>query len=412
IPVDLAAQFATMRDIPGLTPVGVHIFDNIRRATALLKKEIEIAIVGAGIGGLTTAAALLRVGVRVQVYEQARAFGRVGAGIQQSPNAVRVLRGLGLEPQLRRLSFYPMYWQNRDSKTGTLMHHYSLGPEAEERFGAPHLLLQRGDLHAAIASIVPRELIHLNQRLVGLERVKDGVSLWFADGAHKKVDALIGADGVHSRVREILFGSEKPRFTGRVAYRTTFPTGHLGELDIGDNTKWWGADRHLVVYFVKPNREEIYFVTSTPEAQFEVESWSSQGDIETLRRAYEDFHPQVRAVLAACPQVHKWALVERDPLPRWGEERVVLLGDACHPMTPYMAQGAAMAIEDAAVLSRCFQRIEVDSIPAALKRYELTRRERTSRVQLTSRQNAWMRESTDGDWVYGYDAWNVPLAGA
>ena len=374
------------------------------------KKELEIAIVGAGIGGLTAAAALLRVGVRVQVYEQASAFARVGAGIQQSPNAVRVLRELGLEPQLRRVAFYPMYWRNRDSKTGTLMHHYSLGPSAEERFGAPYLLLHRGDLHAAIASIVPRQLIHLNQRLVGLESVKDGVTLSFANGAHRTADALVGADGVHSLVREILFGPEKPHFTGRVAYRTTFPTGHLDALDIGDNTKWWGADRHIVVYFVKPNREEIYFVTSTPESLFEVESWSSHGDIETLRIAYEDFHPQVRAVLAACQRVHKWALVERDPLPRWGEDRIVLLGDACHPMTPYMAQGAAMAVEDAAVLSRCLQRIEPDCIPAALRRYELTRKERTSRVQLTSRENTWMRQNTEGDWVYGYDAWRVPLA--
>ena len=374
------------------------------------KKELEIAIVGAGIGGLTAAAALLRVGVRVQVYEQASAFARVGAGIQQSPNAVRVLRELGLEPQLRRVAFYPMYWRNRDSKTGTLTHHYSLGPSAEERFGAPYLLLHRGDLHAAIASIVPRQLIHLNQRLVGLESVKDGVTLSFADGAHRTADALVGADGVHSLVREILFGPEKPHFTGRVAYRTTFPTGHLDALDIGDNTKWWGADRHIVVYFVKPNREEIYFVTSTPESLFEVESWSSHGDIETLRIAYEDFHPQVRAVLAACQRVNKWAIVERDPLPRWGDDRIVLLGDAWHPMTPYMAQGAAMAVDDAAVLSRCLQRIEPDCIPAALRRYELTRKERTSRVQLTSRKNTWMRQNTEGDWVYGYDAWRVPLA--
>jgi salicylate hydroxylase/6-hydroxynicotinate 3-monooxygenase len=376
----------------------------------LPKKELEIAIVGAGIGGLTAAAALLRVGVRVQVYEQASAFARVGAGIQQSPNAVRLLRELGLEPQLRRLAFYPMYWRNRDSKTGTLTHHYSLGPEAEERFGAPYLLLHRGDLHAAIASIVPRQLIHLNQRLVGFESLKDGVTLSFANGAHRTADVLIGADGVHSLIREILFGPETPRFTGRVAYRTTFPTGHLHALDIDDNTKWWGADRHIVVYFVKPNREEIYFVTSTPEPQFEVESWTSHGDIKTLRTAYEDFHPQVRAVLAACQRVHKWAIVERDPLPRWGEGRIVLLGDACHPMTPYMAQGAAMALEDAAVLSRCLQGIEPDCIPAALRRYELTRKERASRVQLTSRKNTWMRQSTDGDWVYGYDAWRVPLA--
>lgn len=374
------------------------------------KRQLEIAIVGASIGGLTAAAALLKTGIRVHVYEQAGAFARVGAGIQQSPNAIRVLRELGLEPRLRGVGFYPMYWRNRDFETGALTHHYPLGAEAEERFGAPYLLLHRGDLHAAIASIVPREILHLNKRVVGLEETQDGVSLSFAGGEHTTADAVIGADGIHSVVREVLMGPERPRFTGRVAYRTTFPTGGLLDLSLGDNTKWWGKDRHIVIYFVKPKREEIYFVTSTPEREFEVESWSSRGDIETLRSAYKDFHPQVRAVLAACPHVHKWALVEREPLPHWTEGRVTLLGDACHPMTPYMAQGAAMALEDAAVLSRCLQGSDVDAIPAAFRQYELTRRERTSRVQLTSRENTWMRGQTDGDWVYGYDAWRAPLA--
>jgi 6-hydroxynicotinate 3-monooxygenase len=141
-----------------------------------------------------------------------------------------------------------------------------------------------------------------------------------------------------------------------------------------------------------------------------VESWSSEGDIGALRAAYKDFHPQVRAVLSACPRVHKWALVERDPLSSWGEGRVTLLGDACHPMTPYMAQGAAMALEDAAVLSRCLQGCGCDGIADAFRRYEVTRKDRTARVQLTSRENIWMRGRTDGDWVYGYDAWTVPLA--
>jgi len=374
------------------------------------KRQLEIAIVGAGIGGLAAAAALLTVGMKVRVYEQASAFARVGAGVQQSPNAVRVLREFGLESRLREAGFYPMYWRNRESETGALTHHYALGAEAEKRFGAPYLLLHRGDLHAAIASIVPGRVVHLNKKAVGIDQTRDGVSFSFADGEGASADAVIVADGVHSLVREILPGAEKPRFTGRVAYRTTFPTGHLLELGLGDNTKSWGPDRHIVIYFVKPNREEIYFVTSTPEPEFEVESWSSRGDVEALRSAYKDFDPQVRAVLAACPQVHKWALVERDPLPRWSEARVTLLGDACHPMTPYMAQGAAMALEDAAVLSRCLQGCDLDGIPTAFRQYELTRKERTSQVQLTSRRNTWMREKTDGDWVYGYDAWQAPLA--
>ena len=151
-------------------------------------------------------------------------------------------------------------------------------------------------------------------------------------------------------------------------------------------------------------------MTSTPEPEFSIESWSAKGDLGTLRAAYDTFHPQVRAILAACPDVHKWALVERDPLPHWVEGNVALLGDACHPMTPYMAQGASTSIEDAAVLARCLEGIGRDGIAAALGRYEATRKPRTSRIQQTSARNTWLKEPHDADWVYGYDAWTVPLA--
>jgi salicylate hydroxylase/6-hydroxynicotinate 3-monooxygenase len=311
---------------------------------------------------------------------------------------------------LRSIAFAPRYWLNREWDTGTPTNELLLGSYVEERFGAPYLLLHRGDLHATLASIVPSEIIHLNKKLVGIEQTHSSVTLFFADGDRAQAHAVIGADGVHSVVRELLLGPEKPRFTGRVAYRTTFPAARLGNTTIDDCSKWWGPDRHIVMYYVKPRREEIYFVTSTPEPEFAVESWSMKGDLNLLREAYAGFHPQVRAVLAACPEVYKWALVERDPLPRWGEGRVVLLGDACHPMTPYMAQGAATAIEDAAILSRCLDGVEVDGVDEALQRYELSRKERTSRIQFTSGLNTWLREKTDTAWVYGYDAWREPLA--
>jgi len=376
----------------------------------MAKRKLSVAIIGAGMGGLTAAATLRRVGIEVQIYEQASKFARIGAGIQQSSNALKVLRLLGLEAHLRRIAFEPRSWLNREWDTGTPTNEFQLGSHVEERFGAPYLLLHRGDLHTALASIVPSELIHLNKKVVGLEQTWAGVTLFFADGSRAQADAVIGADGVHSVVREILLGPEKPRFTGRVAYRTTYPAACLGDMRIDDCTKWWGPDRHIVIYYVNSGRDEIYFVTSTPEPEFEVESWSAKGDLKVLREAYAGFHPQVQAVLAACPEVHKWALVERDPLPRWGEGRIVLLGDACHPMTPYMAQGAATAIEDAAVLSRCLDGIDVDGVEEAFRRYELSRKDRTSRLQLTSRLNTWMRQKTNADWVYGYDAWREPLA--
>jgi 6-hydroxynicotinate 3-monooxygenase len=377
---------------------------------AITKRKLSVAIIGAGIGGLTTASALLRLGIEVQIYEQASSFARIGAGIQQTPNAVKVLRALGLEEELRRVAFRPLTALNREWDTGALTNEYPLGDEIERRFGAPHLLLHRGDLHNVLAAAVPAAVIRFNHKLAGIEQSRTTVTMSFANGASAHADALVGADGIHSLVREMMLGPDKPRFTGRVAYRTTYPASRLGDLMVEDNTKWWGPDSHIVIYYVKPHREEIYFVTSTPEPDFKVESWSAQGDLDTLREAYTGFHPHVRAVISACPAVHKWALVERDPLPRWSEGRVVLLGDACHPMTPYMAQGAATAMEDAAILSRCLQQVGADGVAKAFRRYELTRWPRTTQIQLTSRQNTWMRTRTDPDWVYGYDAWQEPLA--
>ena len=376
-------------------------------------KQLSVAVIGAGMGGLASAAALRRIGVEVTVYEQARRFGRIGAGIQIGCNAIKVLRAFGLESSLRAAAFYPRSWNNRNHDTGEVRFDMIFGEAAEERYGAPYLLAHRGDLHAALASAVPDSDVRLDHQLTSLEqRPHGGVRLGFANGAVTEADAVIGADGVHSLVKEILFGKDRPNVTGRVAYRTVFPTALLEGYAIGDCTKWWGPDRHIVIYYVKPDRSEVYFVTSQPEPDFSVESWSAMGDVQELRAAFADFHPEVRHVLAACPAVHKWALVDRDPLPRWSDGNITLLGDACHPMTPYMAQGAAMAIEDAAVLSRCLEGIDRAGVAQALRRFEATRKPRTSRVQLSSRTNTWLRDKTDPDWVYGYDAWTAPLAEA
>lgn len=373
-------------------------------------RRLQVAIIGAGIGGLTAAACLRRVGIDVQIHEQARGFARLGAGIQHAPNAARVLRALGLEQRLRETAFQPAANNSRVHDTGELTFSLPLGRLVEERHGIPYFLMHRGDLHAMLASIVPPEIIHLNHKLAGIDQRGGAVRMTFTDGTTAEADAVIGADGVHSVVREALLGPEKPRFTGRVAYRAVFPTARLNGLEVDPCVKWWGPDRHIVSYFTNPRRDELYFVTSTPEPAFDIESWSAKGDLTVLRKAYAEFHPQVRAILDACPDVHKWALVVRDPLPRWGEGNIVLLGDACHPMTPYMAQGAATAIEDAAVLSRCVIGVDRDGVAAAFRRYEATRKPRTSTIQLTSAQNTWLKDATDPDWVYGYDAWSVRLA--
>jgi salicylate hydroxylase/6-hydroxynicotinate 3-monooxygenase len=375
-----------------------------------MRTKPDIAVIGAGIGGLALAGLLSRRGAKVTVYEQAAAFHRLGAGIQMSPNAMRVLRALGLETQLRRQAFTPRSWANRVWDTGEHLAELTFGAEAESRYGAPYLLMHRGDLHAALHSAVPAGIIAFNRKLVGLDRNGMSIALRFADGSTVEADAVVGADGVHSIVREVLLGPERPKFTGRVAHRTVFAMALMGGFKIDNCTKWWGPDRHIVIYPVDSRGEEVYFVTSVPDPDWDVESWSTRGEMAEVRQALAGFHAEVQTVLAACPGVHKWALFERDPLPRWSEGPIVLLGDACHPMTPYMAQGAANALEDAAVLSRCLAAI--DDVAEAFRCYEATRLERTARVQLTSRQNTWGRQPVDPSWVYGYDAWSTPLATA
>jgi salicylate hydroxylase/6-hydroxynicotinate 3-monooxygenase len=370
---------------------------------------MRIAIIGAGIGGLAVAAALHQRGFAAEIYEQADKFARVGAGLQQSPNAVKVHRGLGIEDRVRQVANRPASSLNRDGITGAVTNDHPLGRAVEERYGAPYLTMHRGDLHEALLSVVPGERIHLGRKLTAVAARGPGVELSFASGSAVEADLVIGADGVHSLIREHVVGPDQARFTGRVAYRTTYPLALLRGVEMTTSrTKWWGPDRHIVIYLVTP--DEIYFTTSTPERADWIsrESWSTKDDLGELRAAFAHFHPDVRAVLAASPEVHKWGIFERDPLPTWRRGRVVLLGDACHPMTPYMASGAGMALEDAAVLARCLA--EIGNVEDALRIYEATRKPRASAVQQGSSANTWMRNATDPDWLYGYDPWTAPLA--
>lgn len=373
-------------------------------------KDRSIAIVGGGMGGLATAATLGRLGLQVKIYEQAKAFTRIGAGIQMMPNSMKVLRRIGVEDTLARTSFKPYSHLNREWDTGKVIREL---PMPEDLFGAPYLCMHRADLTAALASAIPEGALQLDKKLAGLEHKGSGVELRFEDGTSARADAVVGADGVHSIVRDIIVGPDEPVHKGRIAYRAVFPSKLLGGRDIGPSrTKWWGIDRHIVIYYITASKSEIYFVTSVPEPAgwLTRESWSAKGDVTELRAAYEGFHEDVRAVLDACPDCHKWAILEREPLPTWSDGRVVLLGDACHAMTPYMAQGAATAIEDAAVLARCIEAFEGDDLEAAFELYEAVRKPRTSKIQAISSANTWMKGGDDDtSWLYGYDAWNVPL---
>jgi 6-hydroxynicotinate 3-monooxygenase len=371
-----------------------------------MKSGSRIAIIGAGMGGLVAAAAFRRLGFEAHVHEQAKSFSRLGAGIQMSPNAMRVLRGLGLEAKIRGIAFEPKTWENRVWDSGAMKYELPLGAAAEALYGAPYLQMHRADLHGALLSVVPEAVISRGKRLIDATPGPGGVALKFEDGTASIADLVIGADGVHSRLREILVGRQAPVATGRVAYRATFPA-RLLRRPIGGCVKWWGPDRHIVIYFVNAAKSEVYFVTSLPDSEWVRESWSATGDIAAVREAFAGFHEDVRDVLRACPEVHRWAILDRPPLDRWHGDGMVLIGDAAHPMTPYMAQGAAMAMEDAVILARSLA--ETGNLNAGLARFQTARQARAAEVQAVSHANTWMREATDPGWCYDYDAWSEVL---
>lgn len=371
----------------------------------------KIGINGAGIGGLAAAIALRKLGLDVVVFEQAARFARVGADINLTPNAVRALDGLGVGEALRETAARPTHRISRVWNTGEETSRLAMSDEAEIRYGAPQLTMHRGDLMTALERALPAECVRLGKKATGIERHEAGATLRFADGTQEDVDVLIGADGIHSAVRTSLFGPEHPVFTGVVAYRAVVPAERLVCVpNLQAFTKWWGpeATSQIVTFPLNRGREIFVFATVAQEA-WRNESWTTPGRVEDVREAYAGFHAEARALLDACDDVLISALYVRDPLPAWSAGTVTLLGDACHPMMPFMAQGAGMAIEDGVVLARCLVEADGKDIPAALARYQAARHERTSRIQIGSRSNAWLKEGGNADWVYDYNAWQVPL---
>lgn len=372
---------------------------------------MKIGIVGGGIGGLAAAIALRKTGHRVTVFEQAERFGRVGADINLTPNAVRALDGLGVGAQLRETAARPNARISRMWDTGEETSRLAMSDEAERKYGAPQLTMHRADVMAALERALQPDELQLGKRTVQFGQTDHQATLTLADGSTHGFDLLLGADGIHSGVRKFLFGDEHPQFTGIVSYRAVVPAERLSGGDLGAFVKWWGPTDDLQIVTFPLNRgRDVFIFATTSQSDWTHESWTTPGDPDALRRAYANFHPQARALLDACDTVLASALYIRDPLPKWTGERMALLGDACHPMMPFMAQGAGMAIEDAVVLSRVLTGVEAHGLRAALARYESARQARTAKIQIGSRGNNWLKTGGNADWVYGYDAWAVPLA--
>lgn len=373
--------------------------------------ESTLGIAGAGIGGLVAAIALRRAGHDVVVFEQSRQFARVGADINLTPNAVRALDGLGVGEAARVTAARPTHRISRTYDTGAETSRLEMAESAERRYGAPQLTIHRADLLAALADMFPAERVALGKRVRTVAPDENGVCLAFEGGSSTRVGALIGADGIHSAVRTAMFGAESPRFTGIVAYRAVVPAERVaGVPNLGAFTKWWGPNpQSQIVTFPLNRGKDIFIFATTPQDTWHLESWTAPGSVDELRQQYVAYHPEARALLDACDTVLKTALYERDPMPAWSSGRMALLGDAAHPMLPFMAQGAGMAIEDAVVLARHLEGVAMADMTGALHGYELARIERASQVQLGSRGNSWLREGGNADWVYGYDAWTVPV---
>jgi salicylate hydroxylase len=391
----------------------------------MTQSEPSIAIIGGGIGGLSAALSLLDAGLDVQVYERARTISEIGAGIAVSPNATRILYHLGLAPALESSGVKTLAWHDRRWDDGRTLLRTPLAGIVEIAFGFPLYHMHRADLVGALLRALPPERVHTGHTLKTLAEHGSQVEAEFENGAHIRADALVGADGIHSTVRQMLFGPEQPRFTGCVAYRGLVPAERLAHLDLERTAQiWMGPGKHFVHGYVR--NDLINFVAILEQDAWTKGSWSERGEVADVLAAFEGWHPQVRAILSAIDETYLWGLFDRKPMACWSVGRVTLLGDACHPMLPFKAQGAAQAMEDGATLAACLSNVGARDIPAALRRYEALRLARTARVQGESEANKTRHDLPDGpaqeardaemargrtdfsleavEWLYGYDA--------
>jgi 2-polyprenyl-6-methoxyphenol hydroxylase-like FAD-dependent oxidoreductase len=344
----------------------------------------RVAIIGGGIGGLTAANALSQAGIEVAVYEAAAELKEIGAGVALHANAMRVLRAIGVEDGVRKVAGRSEWAVTRNGKTGRVISKTSRTQQAAA-FGVQSATVHRADLLDVLADALPPGLVTLGKRCTVVEPDGATAVARFADGSEIEADVIIGADGIHSAVRTSLFGPDDPRFTGKICYRSVIPTAAVsGSSPSAGNGQWLGPHGTIVLYPLR-GEELINVVCHYDDDGYRHESWITECSREEVLERYAGWHESLLRLFAAGNTWYKWALYDRDPIPRWTRGRVTLLGDAAHPMLPYLGQGACQALEDGAVLATALTAEAADPL-TGLARYEGTRRPRASRVVLTARE--------------------------
>jgi salicylate hydroxylase len=353
----------------------------------------KILIVGAGLGGLAAASCLLKAGFDVEVFEQAPALGEVGAGIQMSANPMHVLRHLGLEDDVLRLGVQPGAYVFRLHDTGEVIQEFSLADAHRRQHGAPYVQLHRADLHDLLATAACKlkpDLIRLNRKATGFTETDRGVTLHLADGSSVAGDILIGADGLKSTIARQIVGEIPATYTGDAAWRITVPVERLPKPFLPQvMSLFLGPGGHAVCYYLRGGAL-LNFVGCVETELAAEESWTQKFPWDLLKKDYEGWHPAVQAIVDAVDkdQCYRWSMHNRPPVRNWSTRRATILGDAAHATLPYLAQGAAMAIEDGAVLARALK--QAPSIAEGLDLYQRNRVDRTARIVEQSTQNRWL----------------------
>ncbi|MBI5321722.1 alpha/beta hydrolase fold domain-containing protein [Bradyrhizobium sp.] len=359
---------------------------------------MRVLVAGGGIGGLTTAIALRHQGIDALVLEQAQTLNEIGAGIQIAANAAIVLRELGLESAMRAVGVKPQSYDYRDLRTGRMLYQAPLGDEAAGRYGAPMYNIHRADLVQLLFDAVPPEAKKLGARCVDVAQDEGGVEVTLQTGEKVRGDALVGCDGIHSAVRRHLRGEEEKHFANILMWRSLIPAERLEGLNLEERGNYWfGPGRTLITYWVRPKK--LYSIlASVPAHEVQRESWDDSGDISEMLRSFDDAEPRARRMLEQCRSVFITGMYYRDPIDSWTKGRVTLLGDAAHPMVPFLAAGAGQSIEDAWTFARVLARRQ-DDVPGALLEYERRRLPRTTRIQAGARAAVKLMHESDAQRV-------------